>query len=170
MTKLISVYLHAFLLSEITYNLHREEKATRIEEEYRTGSLRFFSTCILRDGSDSIRDNIGSIVFARKYRISYCPASPERRRPSASSRTHSDGPVSQTLLTSDFNPLPHGVLASFHLTAGGLPRPPKEGDISTEKTILMTSLRVWYGLHEWVENNFSAPPPPSWELCLIVPA
>ncbi len=31
-----------------------------------------------------------------------CPASPERRRPSASSRTHSDGPVSQTLLTSDF--------------------------------------------------------------------
>ncbi len=34
-----------------------------------------------------------------------CPASPERRRPSAASfrpRTHSDGPVSQTLLTSDF--------------------------------------------------------------------
>ena len=32
-----------------------------------------------------------------------CPASPERRRPSAASfrpRTHSDGPVSQTLLTS----------------------------------------------------------------------
>ena len=29
-----------------------------------------------------------------------CPASPEKRRPSASSRTHSDGPVSQTLLTS----------------------------------------------------------------------
>ena len=29
-----------------------------------------------------------------------CPASPEQRRPSASSRTHSDGPVSQTLLTS----------------------------------------------------------------------
>ncbi len=28
-----------------------------------------------------------------------------------------------------FNPLPHGVLASFRLTAGGLPRPPKEGDI-----------------------------------------
>ncbi len=40
------------------------------------------------------------------------------------------------------NPLPHGVLASFHLTAGGLPRPPKEGDISREKTIMMTSLRV----------------------------
>ncbi len=35
----------------------------------------------------------------------FCPASPERRRPSAASfrpRTHSDGPVSQTLLTSDF--------------------------------------------------------------------
>jgi hypothetical protein len=28
------------------------------------------------------------------------------------------------------NPLPHGVLASFYLTAGGLPRPPEEGDIS----------------------------------------
>ena len=37
--------------------------------------------------------------------VIYCPASPERRRPSAASfrpRTHSDGPVSQTLLTSDF--------------------------------------------------------------------
>jgi hypothetical protein len=37
-----------------------------------------------------------------------------------------------------FNPLPHGVLASFYLTAGGLLRPPKEDDISREKTILMT--------------------------------
>jgi hypothetical protein len=36
------------------------------------------------------------------------------------------------------NPLPHGVLASFYLTAGGLPRPPEEDDISREKTILMT--------------------------------
>ena len=37
--------------------------------------------------------------------VAQCPASPERRRPSAASfrpRTHSDGPVSQTLLTSDF--------------------------------------------------------------------
>ncbi len=52
--------------------------------------------------------------------------------------------------TVHLNPLPHGVLVSFHLTAGGLPRPPTEGDISREKTILMTSLRVWYGLHQWV--------------------
>jgi hypothetical protein len=40
------------------------------------------------------------------------------------------------------NPLPHGVLATFSLTAGGLLRPPEEGDISREKTILMTSLQV----------------------------
>jgi hypothetical protein len=50
--------------------------------------------------------------------------------------------VARLPCTNDINPLPHGVSASFHLTAGGLPRPPKEGDISTEKTILMTSLRV----------------------------
>jgi hypothetical protein len=37
-----------------------------------------------------------------------------------------------------FNPLPHGVLASFYLTAGGLLRPPEEDDIRREKTILMT--------------------------------
>ncbi len=36
------------------------------------------------------------------------------------------------------NPLPHGVLASFCLTAGGLLRPPEEDDISREKIILMT--------------------------------
>jgi hypothetical protein len=36
------------------------------------------------------------------------------------------------------NPFPHGVLASFCLTAGGLLRPPEEDDISREKTILMT--------------------------------
>ncbi len=36
------------------------------------------------------------------FLVCHCPASPEQRRPSASSRTHSDGPVSQTLLTSDF--------------------------------------------------------------------
>jgi hypothetical protein len=41
------------------------------------------------------------------------------------------------------NPLPHGVLATFNLTAGGLLRPPEEGDISREKTILMTSLQVF---------------------------
>ena len=29
-----------------------------------------------------------------------------------------------------FNPLPHGLLAAFFLTAGGLPRPPEEDDIS----------------------------------------
>jgi hypothetical protein len=38
----------------------------------------------------------------QKEEMKGCPASPEQRRPSASSRTHSDGPVSQTLLTSDF--------------------------------------------------------------------
>ncbi len=37
-----------------------------------------------------------------------------------------------------FNPLPHGVLASFCLTAEDLLRPPEEDDISREKTILMT--------------------------------
>jgi hypothetical protein len=40
--------------------------------------------------------------------------------------------------TALINPLPHGVLASFCLTAGGLLRPPEEDDISKEKTILMT--------------------------------
>jgi hypothetical protein len=38
----------------------------------------------------------------------------------------------------NLNPLPHGVLASFCLTAGGLLRPPEEDDISREKTIGMT--------------------------------
>jgi hypothetical protein len=47
-----------------------------------------------------------------------------------------------TLSQSTVNPLPHGVLATFNLTAGGLLRPPEEGDISREKTILMTSLQV----------------------------
>jgi hypothetical protein len=45
-------------------------------------------------------------------------------------------------LSNTVNPLPHGVLASFYLTAGGLPRPPEEDNISREKTILMTSLQV----------------------------
>jgi hypothetical protein len=30
-----------------------------------------------------------------------------------------------------YNPLPHRVMATFSLTAGGLIRPPEEGDIST---------------------------------------
>ena len=41
-----------------------------------------------------------------------------------------------------FNPLPHGVLATFSLTAGGPIGPPKKDDISREKTILMTSVRI----------------------------
>jgi hypothetical protein len=41
-----------------------------------------------------------------------------------------------------FNPLPHGVLATFYPTARGLMGPPKKDDISREKTILMTSLRT----------------------------
>ncbi len=40
------------------------------------------------------------------------------------------------------NPLPHGVLATFSLTAGGLFRPPEEGNISREKFIMMTSMQV----------------------------
>ncbi len=40
------------------------------------------------------------------------------------------------------NPLPHGVLTTFFPTAGGLIGPPKNDDISKEKTILMTSLRT----------------------------
>ncbi len=42
------------------------------------------------------------VCLIRVLAFGHCPASPEKRRPSASSRTHSDGPVSQTLLTSDF--------------------------------------------------------------------
>ncbi len=41
-----------------------------------------------------------------------------------------------------FNPLPHGVLATFSPTAGGLMGPPKKDVISREKTILMTSLQT----------------------------
>jgi hypothetical protein len=36
------------------------------------------------------------------------------------------------------NPLPHGLLASYCLTAGGLLRPSEEDNISREKTIVMT--------------------------------
>ncbi len=48
----------------------------------------------------------------------------------------------ETTLNGKINALPHGVLATFNLTAGGLLRPPEEGNISREKTILMTSLQV----------------------------
>ncbi len=41
-----------------------------------------------------------------------------------------------------FNPLPSGTLATFFLTAVGPIQHTKEGDISREKTILMTSLRL----------------------------
>ena len=41
------------------------------------------------------------------------------------------------------NPLPHGVLATFSLTAGGPIGPPKKDDISREKAIMMTSLRTY---------------------------
>jgi hypothetical protein len=40
------------------------------------------------------------------------------------------------------NPLPSGTLAAFFLTAVGPIQHTKEGDISREKTILMTSLRL----------------------------
>ncbi len=40
------------------------------------------------------------------------------------------------------NPLPHGVPATFFLTAVGPIDPPKKDDISREKTILMPSLRT----------------------------
>ncbi len=41
-----------------------------------------------------------------------------------------------------FNPLPSGTLAAFFLTAVGPIQHTKEGDISREKMILMTSLRL----------------------------
>ena len=40
------------------------------------------------------------------------------------------------------NPLPSGTLATFFLTAVGPIQHTEEGDISREKTILMTSLRL----------------------------
>ena len=40
------------------------------------------------------------------------------------------------------SPLPSGTLAAFFLTAVGPIQHTKEGDISREKTILMTSLRL----------------------------
>jgi hypothetical protein len=41
-----------------------------------------------------------------------------------------------------YNPLPHGVLATFFLTAGGFMSLPIKDDISRETTILMRSLRT----------------------------
>jgi hypothetical protein len=41
-----------------------------------------------------------------------------------------------------FNPLPCGTLATFILTAVGPIQHTKEGDISREKMILMTSLQL----------------------------
>jgi hypothetical protein len=51
------------------------------------------------------------------------------------------GEISSFLQTF-LNPLPSGTLATFFLTAVGLIQHTKEGDISKEKTILMTSLRL----------------------------
>ncbi len=58
------------------------------------------------------------------------------------------------------NPLPHGVLATFSLTAWGFMDPPKKDDISRENAILMTSLQTYRasavsspGLH------YTYPPP-----------
>ncbi len=45
-------------------------------------------------------------------------------------------------LCSWINPLPSGTLATFFLTAVGPIQHTKEGDISREKTTLMTSLRL----------------------------
>jgi hypothetical protein len=42
------------------------------------------------------------------------------------------------LIFSPINPLPSGTLAAFFLTAVGPIQHTKEGDISREKTILMT--------------------------------
>ncbi len=60
------------------------------------------------------------------------------------------------------NPLPHGVLATFSLTAKGFMGRPKKDDISREKAIGMTSLGTnrasavsSQGLH------CTYPPPPS---------
>jgi hypothetical protein len=59
------------------------------------------------------------------------------------------------------NPLPHGVLATFSSTAGGLMGPPKKDDISREKTILMTSLRTHRASAVSSPGlNYTYPPPP----------
>ncbi len=60
------------------------------------------------------------------------------------------------------NPLPHGVLATFFLTAGGPIDPPKKNDICREKTVLMTSLRTHRSSAVRREGlYYSYPPPPT---------
>ncbi len=60
------------------------------------------------------------------------------------------------------NPLPHGVLATFYPTAGGLMGPPKKDDISREKTILMMSLRTHRASAVSSSGfHYTNPPPPS---------
>jgi hypothetical protein len=49
-----------------------------------------------------------------------------------------DSVFSHGYLQTIFNPLPSGTLAAFFLTAVGPIQHTKEGDISREKTILMT--------------------------------
>jgi hypothetical protein len=50
--------------------------------------------------------------------------------------------LSWIILVPVINPLPSGTLATFFLTAVGPIQHTKDGDISREKTILMTSLRL----------------------------
>jgi hypothetical protein len=59
-------------------------------------------------------------------------------------RTFRMSPLLATSISLDniFNPLPHGVLATFFPTAGGPMGPPIKDDISRENMILMTSLRT----------------------------
>ncbi len=67
------------------------------------------------------------------------------------------------MLLEPFNPLPHGVLATFFPTAGGLIGPPKKDDISRQKTILMTSLRTYRASavrREGLHDTCPPPPPP----------
>jgi hypothetical protein len=60
------------------------------------------------------------------------------------------------------NPLPHGVLATFSLTAGGPIGPPRKDDISIEKTILMTPLRThWASAVSREGLYYTFPPPPT---------
>jgi hypothetical protein len=59
------------------------------------------------------------------------------------------------------NPLPHGVLATFSLTAGGPIGLPKKDDISWEQMLLMTSLRTHRAFamrRKGLPNTY--PPPP----------
>jgi hypothetical protein len=57
------------------------------------------------------------------------------------------------------NPIPHGVIATFSLTAGGFIGPPKKDDISREKAILMTSLRTYWA-SAVISLDFTTPSPP----------